>query len=126
MARRGAVGGTARWAGRSYNQIKKSNPDASQGEIFDFLIENRYSDDRHKKILYRYFDFIKNRSGDNEIGLRGFVTGILILEAGFSENSPENQMMFSEVIKEELHKFNFSNEVIYGESMAEIMNSLSK
>jgi hypothetical protein len=42
------------------------------------------------------------------------VVAILIVEAGYGENSPENRREFSEVIEEELEKYGFSHEVIYG------------
>lgn len=37
-------------------------------------------------------------------GLRGLVVAILTVEAGFTENTPENQQMFMEIIDEELLK----------------------
>ncbi len=124
IARRGAVGGTARWAGRSYKRILKSNPDASQEEICIFLVEHRYKNDQDKKMLHDHFAYVKRTLGDSEINLHSLVMGILMLEAGFADLPLKTQELFNEVIKEELHKLKLPNKVIYGESRAEMMASV--
>ena len=47
-------------------------------------------------------------------GLYGLVVSILIVEAGYGDNSPERRREFSEVIEEELKKYGFPPDVIHG------------
>lgn len=98
LARWGAVGSTARWAAKGYFSFVGKNPAATLGDVLRFLVTVRYESDSkgHKEILLNIID-------KNEIrGLAHLVTVILIAEAGFSENTPENRMLFRKVIMEEL------------------------
>lgn len=47
-------------------------------------------------------------------GLRGLVVSILTIEAGFTENTLDNQQMFMKIIDEELIKHGVPQNVILG------------
>ena len=98
LARRGAVGSTARWAAKGYFSYIEQNSDAKLSDVLRFLVSVRYGADAkdHEEILLNMID-------KNEIrGLAHLVTLILIAEAGFSENTEANQTLFRNVIMEEL------------------------
>ena len=98
LARRGAVGSTARWAAKGYFSFVGQSPTVTLADVLRFLVSVRYGADAkgHEEILLNMID-------KNEIrGLAHLVTLILIAEAGFSENTRENQAIFRDVIMEEL------------------------
>lgn len=110
MARKGNVGGTARWAAKGYKLIKSQNPTADQVEIYRLLIKHRYAalpNPRIESFILAMADKIN--------GLRGLVVIILDLEAGFTENTPQNQQMFMRIIVEELQKSGITLNEIYGD-----------
>ena len=45
LASKGAVGGTARWAGNCYWQIKRRTPNATVEQVMKELLAVRYSGD---------------------------------------------------------------------------------
>jgi len=111
MARKGAVGGTARWAAKMYHGVAMDAPDRTHEEIVRELIDIRYpspSDRRTKDSVVSYLDTIKNGHGNrgSSPGLFQLVLSILTCEAGFAENTSKNQRMFMHIIKEELEKLN--------------------
>ena len=109
LARRGAVGSTARWAAKGYFSFVERNPAATLQDVLRFLAGVRYGADAkgpEKSIL--------NMIDRNEIrGIAHFVSVILIAEAGFSENTREDQSMFREVILEELESQSVPSEFIH-------------
>lgn len=112
LARRGAVGGTARWAANGYRFFRQRHPDKSEvpdNSIFRLMIVNRYElwpDAKAEQFLLAVVD--------NLIGIRGLVAAILTVEAGFTENTPSNQSLFMEVIDEELSSAGVAHDVIIG------------
>ena len=97
MARKGAVGGTARWAANGYKAITKQNPGIEATDLYRALIQSRFAvmpNPEHEAFLIGISSQIK--------GLRGLVVSVLTIEAGFTENTPANQQMFMEIIDEEL------------------------
>ena len=81
LARRGAVGGTARWAANGYKFFRQRHPDPqdfSDSQIFRLMIVTRYEtlpDDNAKGLLLQLADEV--------MGLRGLVAAILSVEASF-------------------------------------------
>ena len=111
LARRGAVGGTARWAGKLYWRVKNSQGPQSTDEIMSALVEIRYSNNEAAKAAL--LDLID--SGEVH-GLAHLVTNILSIEAGYAGNSPEQRFMFLDVIREELEKLGVPSKEIYDPS----------
>ena len=114
IARRGAVGGTARWAAKGYDFFRRRHPDKSEftdNSIFRLMIVTRYEpmpDAKAEQFLLSVADQL--------LGLRGLVAAILTVEAGFTENTPSIQTMFMQVIDEELAKAGVARDVIFGSS----------
>ena len=100
LARRGAVGSTARWAAKGYSSYVGQHPTATLSDVLRFLVSVRYREDaqEHEKILLNMINKGRIR------GLAHLVTLILIAEAGFAENTQENQSLFRNVIIEELER----------------------
>lgn len=99
IARKGAVGGTARWAAQGYKFFSSKDSKLSGPQLYKALIQTRFlasPNAQQESFLMGIADKI--------IGLRGLVVAILTIEAGFTENTPENQRMFMEIIDEELAK----------------------
>ncbi len=109
LARKGAVGGTTRWAAKGYMALTNQDPNIEMGDLYEALIKNRYAvmpNPEKESILLSIVDQIK--------GLRGLVVSILTVEAGFLENTPDNQQMFIGIILEELKKYRVPKNVIQG------------
>jgi hypothetical protein len=109
LARRGAVGSTARWAAKGYFSFVGQNPTATLSDVLRFLVSVRYGIDAkgHEEILLNMVDKKEIR------GLAHLVTLILIAEAGFSENTRENQSIFRDVIMEELESQSVPSDFIH-------------
>jgi len=122
-ARKGAVGGTARWVADRFFEalahqvIDISNCETPNGikeeinKVIVLSLESRfYSEPNHpdKDAIMHYYE---NYSIP---GLSGFTVAILAVEAGFSKNTAENQIMFLEVIREELAKKGVGDRIIGG------------
>ncbi len=93
----GAVGGTARTIGNKfihYKNLFKGNPNETNETIFQKIVLERRNMPGGKNLeplLYKTYT-----------GLASLVVAILEIEAGYSENSYENQSEFLEIIEEEL------------------------
>ena len=109
LARRGAVGSTARWAAKGCLSFIGQNPSASLADVLRFLVSVRYGADAkgHETILLNMIE------KDEIRGLAHLVTLILIAEAGFSENTRENQAIFRDVIMEELESLTVPQDFIH-------------
>jgi hypothetical protein len=112
MARRGAVGRTARRAAGCYLHFRRQHPSRtvySDNEIFRLMILDRYRTRR---------DFGAEACllgvAGQLVGLRGLVVAVLTAESGFSKNSATTQRMLAEVIEEELERCGVPREVIFG------------
>ena len=111
MAKTFAVGGTARYVAKGFFAVlgagilKTENMETEEGlneELHSFAryilgSRMRGRNDEYQKMLQLY----EQNTGP---GLTGLTIAILSVEAGFMENSTENQHMFREVIVEELVK----------------------
>jgi len=119
MARRGAVGGTARFAAKGYNAFLGYNPTASFGthdgdmkDLLRFITVARYA-----AMPSPASELLNVAILDGRIAcLRDYVAEILALEAGMRENSFEHQLMFMEVIEQELLKAGVPRNVALGTS----------
>ncbi len=102
LARKGAVGGTARWAAKGYDFFRNRHPDQSEfsdASLFRLMIVARYEvfpDERKKDYLLSQCDHVQ--------GLVGLVVEILKVEASLHENDGDVIHMFIEVIDDELTK----------------------
>lgn len=110
MAKKGAVGGTARFAAQGFTT-------ALEQELIS-IKKNRKSFKKELEIVvalamtvrFQSIGGVNNPDFDaiglayNHLGpgLENFTVAVLAVEAGFFENTPENQEMFREVIREEL------------------------
>ena len=115
FARKGNVGGTARWAGNAYWSIKKRVPDATVEQIMREIVSIRYradSTNREREALLSIIDNGEMR------GLAHLVTNILSIEAGFRSNTAENRFMFMDIIQEELAELRIPDRDIYEVSRA--------
>jgi hypothetical protein len=112
MARRGAVGGTARWAADGYLHFRRQHPARtvySDNEIFRLMILARYRTRRDAGAEACLLGVASQLEG-----LRGLVVAVLTVEAGYSKSSAATQKMFAEVIDEELERCGVPREVIFG------------
>lgn len=110
LARKGAVGGTARWAGAGYLAMKNKNPNANINQIMQALVEIRYSSASTQKVQKLLLRIIQ----DGEMrGLAHLVTNILNIEAGFNKNTQERRFELVGVINEELAKQGVPEGFIY-------------
>ena len=123
MARKGNVGGTARFVINTINSaivngilIPKNckNNIGIEKELFkviqhglDARFPNDYLNIDREQITNEYLQ----NSGP---GLAGFVEAILIVEAGWNNNDYDSQKMFREVIYEEFKKSGLVDSLIYG------------
>lgn len=111
LARRGAVGGTARWSAKMYKSYREQYPDKNtvpDTEIYRLMIDQRYQltpDSPNKKILLSSIERLN--------GLGGFTVHILTVEAGFSDHSPSVRSLFNEVIREEIEELGFPSMFSY-------------
>lgn len=110
IARKGAVGSTARWAAKGYWVCKKQNPDQSINEIMAFLVEARYQGGGTKAVRESLIRIIEKGQVK---GLAHLVTNILSIEAGYQENTADNRNSFSAIIMDELRECDIPEEHIY-------------
>lgn len=109
IARRGAVGGTARWAAKGYKSFCSKDPNISGPRLYEALIKVRYAalpNAEHEQALIGGVENMK--------GLRGLVVAVLTVEAGFDETEPRHQSMFMDVIDEELKKLGTPDKITFG------------
>lgn len=107
MARRGAPGGTARWAAKGYHTYIHMNPSVelrpsseAMKDFLTFLNTNRYSlmPSPMSKVLQERIDSSAIRN------IMAYVIEVLNCEAAMTENTMDNQKMLWGVIEEELRK----------------------
>lgn len=110
LARKGAVGSTARWAGNLYLKLKKKDPRMSINDVMKELVLIRYRDASSGSIAST---FIQQIEEGGVRGLANLVTNILSYEANFSENTGSNRALFIDVILEELQKLNIPGSDIH-------------
>jgi len=102
LARKGAIGGTARLIAKQYNRYRRIH--GNKDEMPDYAI--------YRLIIMDRFKALPNESQEQHLkdkapkfsGLSELVREILGVEAGYYENTFENQRMFNEIIHEELLK----------------------
>ena len=115
MARKGAVGGTARWAAKGYHALIREDPDCTHVGLLAALMEIRYSSTSDFPRLLE----LLTTDPENSLlkakcfpGLHRLVVCILTIEANFKDNSLKIQRMFEEIIREELLKNNVPKRII--------------
>jgi len=102
IARKGAVGGAARWAANGYKFFRQRHPDPSEfseASVFRLMVTTRYEafpDEQKEGYLLSQCDDVQ--------GLVGLVIEILKVEASLHENDADNIYTFIEVIADELKK----------------------
>tara|TARA_A100001015_G_C14711355_1_gene602171 strand:- start:229 stop:594 length:366 start_codon:yes stop_codon:yes gene_type:complete len=109
LARWGAVGGTARWVAdcfmKAVPNIDKDNLKSNEGKIIeldkivDFCLQVRGT-------VMPQYEVVEVKACYDVLhpGMISFTIALLAVEAGYFDNSAENQKMFREIIKEELTK----------------------
>jgi hypothetical protein len=139
-ARKGAVGGTARWVAKAYHaalsgdvvDVGTCNSVEDLNKIIVYSLAVRFnSNPRHPHANEIYSEWLSEETSLNGLGslrLRGlggsagllkFVEAILAVEASYTENSFSNINMFKEIIEDELRKNNISNAIIFGDFLVE-------
>jgi hypothetical protein len=116
LARKGNVGGTARWAARMYLKVKKVSPEDPLKDKVLVVIGIRYMDTplfRNKEFGTHVYSLTQDPGPLS--GVAGLVVAILMAEAGFTDNTESNKRMFFDIITEELREFGLSNFEIFGE-----------
>ena len=123
MARKGAVGGTARWVAGHFwqtvnnGELNMDNLSCQTGfnKEIDKVISNalgsRFQGDSTHPDIKKIEIFYNNLHGP---GLAGFVKSILDVEAGYSENTIKNIEMFEGIINEELRDAGVGPSMITG------------
>ena len=112
IARRGAVGGTARWAANAYKLFRQRHSDTSEfsdASLFRLMVVTRYEafPDEQKQ------DYLVSQCGHVH-GLVGLVIEILKVEASLHENDGDNIYTFIEVVEDELKKAGIQEAVRFG------------
>lgn len=112
LARKGAVGGTARWAANGYKFFRKRHPDPSEfpdASLFRLMVVTRFEsfpNNPHRDYLLSQCDHLQ--------GLVGLVVEILKVEASLHENDGNTLYRFLEVIDDELAKRGIPAEARFG------------
>ena len=130
VARKGAVGGTARFVAKAYRHCLENklinledNDGLSEGiqKVVITALDFRFSgDDAHPDYCEILDSFNYKREEHQELndtwarGLEDFVVCILEVEANFSDNTSEFKTMFYEIIDEELAKGGVAERFIRG------------
>jgi hypothetical protein len=112
FARRGAVGGTARWAANGYRFFREPHPDPEEDPdsvIFRLMIAHRYEVIPNEAVEQRLM-----RAADEGRGLLGLTQAVLTEEANLTDNDPSVIPMLMDVIVEELDRKGIPREVIFG------------
>lgn len=127
-ARKGAVGGTARWVAKGFwgafanevCELKADNFRTQDGldqeleKMVLFCLEIRFNGDpNHPHAIEIYEDWKDGALGYG--GLLGFTEAILMVEAGYHKNTKSNISMFRDIIEEELRKNKIGDAAIFGE-----------
>jgi hypothetical protein len=113
FARKFAVGGTARFVAKAYffalrnnvfdieNCSTKNGLEAEIDKIVQFSLAVRFRMNPNHVHANQIYNVFKQGT---ESGLVGLTIAILAVEAGYYKNTPENMLMFYDIIKEELRK----------------------
>jgi len=109
LARKGNVGGTARWAALLYQIVLRSYPGIDAVSAYKLMIHHRMRILPNKEQELMLVDLAENMRG-----LRGLVVSVLSVEAGFLDNTPQDQQIFLEIIEEELFKAGLPEEIVFG------------
>lgn len=112
LARRGAPGGTARWAVRLFAAIRSRYPDSDQwtdAAVFRMMIAQRYSTFRETTKEATLISSL-----DDTGGLMGLVVAILNLEASLAENPRQNVSTILEAVGHELRKSDLPHATLFG------------
>jgi len=109
LARKGNVGGTARWTGKLYLSISQENPSAGPTVVIKDIVKIRYSADSQQSIKDALLSHID--SGESR-GLAHLVTNILTIESGYRENTQEDRVKFMKIIQEELRQLGIPKNII--------------
>ena len=110
IARRGAVGGTARWAAKGYQSMKSNSLAMSVEDVMLGLVHSRYSAIPNNVAKSTLTSLISEGQVN---GLQHLVINILNIEAGFREASMEDRFLFMRVIEEELQAAGVPQEDIF-------------
>ena len=118
LARWGAVGGTARWVAdcfmKAVPNIDKDNLKSNDGKIIeldkivDFCLQVRGT-----MMPQHEVEEVKACYKSLPPGMISFTIALLAIEAGYFDNSEENQKMFWKIIKEELSKKGVGQIMLY-------------
>lgn len=112
LAKKGNVGGVARWATSGYTSLRQLAPEhLSDQDIFRSMIEIRYKTLPNEK----YETYLISKSNDME-GLMGLVIEVLKIETPFSETSQEAKNEFLDIIEEELVKSSLPENILFGQN----------
>ena len=126
LARKGAVGGTARfvaqgfWGAISQNILNVNNCVTQEGleqeldNVVQFCLAVRFRSNPHHPDVGAIYNNWKIRRGGN---LLSFVEAILSVEASYDSNTPQNIAMFREVIEEELRNKKVGEVMIFGKKI---------
>jgi len=112
FARRGAVGGTARWAAKLYEFFRQRHPSRSEfpdNAIFRLMVVTRF-ENLPNEVQEQYL----LSTCDSFQGLVGLVVEILKVEAGLHENHGATVADFVRIIDEELERKGISEIVRRG------------
>ena len=127
LARKGAIGGTARWVADAFwgamgsNILDVANCSTQDGleeeidKLVQFALAVRFQNNpthHHANEIYNAY-----KSGSDR-GLVGFTIAILAVEAGYYKNTAANMAMFDEVIFEELRQKKVGEAIINGTALS--------
>ena len=123
LARKGAVGSTARWVAQGFwgaigsdilsadNFKTQEGVDRELDKIVQFCLAVRFQNNPHHPDAGAIYNDWKIRRGAS---LLSFVEAILSIEASYDNNTPQNIAMFREVIEEELRAKKVGEVMIFG------------
>lgn len=124
FARKGAVGGTARWVADAFfgalanDAFDFQNCSSSEGleaeldKIVQYALAVRFQTNPNNPDAQQIYQSYKRGA---ERGLLGFTIAILGVEAGYYKNTAANMLTFDEVILEELRKKHVGEAILLGE-----------
>ena len=109
MARKGAVGGTARWAALGYHSYHAQAPEMETAHVIGLLLSARYGSGPSMPTLVE----VSAHLGEAP-GLHDLVVAILAVEAGYLDNTASVQGIFDDVIEQELLRAGVPEPVVRG------------
>lgn len=126
LARKGAIGGTARWVADAFwgamsnNILDVTNCSTQQGlekeidKVVQFALAVRFKTNPTHHHANQIYNIYKNSSSK---GLVDFTISILAVEADYYKNTTSNMLMFDEVILEELRQKKVGEAIISGKTL---------